>query len=196
MKIFSVLLLFASSFSLLSQEIDPLLYEKSWLEKETRIFNGYLITKEFGQLPHMPKAYNVLPITAVSYKNYEQLKEDLIKEFSEKELEKQLYNLEKEAIGGEIQVYISRYEESEANFRWFFVVLRGEDDKGKLWEHEIGYQAPQNPFERGWWNYTTVKVPVELNPPFFIYLNDKHSKYLSDFKFRVDSLTPDNSSPK
>lgn len=190
MKLFSVTLLFAFSVSLLSQEIDPLLYEKSWLEKETRVFNGYPITKEFGQLPHMPKAYNVLPITAVSYKNYNQLTEGLIKEFSEKqdsekELEKQLHDLEKKAIGGEIQIYISRYEEEDANFKWFFVILRGEDNKGKLWEHEIGYQAPQNPYERGWWNYTAVKVPVEIKPPFFIYLNDKHSKYLSDFMFKV-----------
>lgn len=195
MKIFFVLLFSTFYFSLFSQEINPLLYEKTWIEKETRVFNGYPVTKEFGQLPNIPRAYNVIPITAVSYKSYDQLKEDLIREYSEKqnsesELEIKLHDLEKKAIGGEIQIYISRYEENEANFRWFFIVLRGEDDKGKLYEHEIGYQAPQNPFERGWWNYTTVKVPVELNPPFFIYLNDKQSKYLSDFKFKVGS--PEN----
>jgi hypothetical protein len=190
MKIRFVLLFSAFSLALLSQEIDSSLYEKTWMDKETRIYNGFPVTKIFGQLPHMPRAYNILPITAVSYQSYEQLKDKIEKEaveahFSEEEITSNLNDLEKKAKGGEIQIYISRYEEDEANFKWFFVILRGKDDKGKLWEHEIGYQAPQNPYERGWWNYTTVKVPVELNPPFYIYLNDKHSKYLSDFKFEV-----------
>lgn len=160
------------------------------MDKETRIYNAFPVTKIFGQLPQMPRAYNVMPITAVSYKSFAQLKDDLHEKdlenpVAESTMEKQLAELDKKAIGGEIQIYISRYEEEDANFKWFFIVLRAEDDKGKLWEHEIGYQAPQNPYERGWWNFTTVKVPVEVSPPFFIYLNDKHSKYLSDFKFEI-----------
>ena len=183
------------SSSLLSQEIDSSLYEKTWIDKETRVYNGYPVTKIFEQLPNMPGAYNAMPITAVSYKSYNQLVEELEMEASEQELsktdlDKKLKDLDKKAIGGEIQIYISRYEEEDANYKWFFVVLRGKDNEGKLWEHEIGYQAPQNPYERGWWNYTTVKIPVEIATPFFIYLNDKHSKYLSDFMFKVGS--PEN----
>jgi len=160
------------------------------MDRETRVYNGFPVTKIFGQLPHMPRAYNVMPITAVSYKSYGQLKNELEVDFlhqqlSETDYQKKQTTLEKEAMGGEIQIYLSRYEEEDANFRWFFVILRGEGDKGKLWEHEIGYQAPQNPYGRGWWNYTTVKIPVKITTPFFVYLNDKHSKYLSDFKFEV-----------
>jgi len=190
MKKLFLVLFYLFSISLLSQEIDSSMYLKTWMEKETRIYNGYPVTKIFGQLPHMPRAYNVLPVTAVSYKSYSQLKDELEKDFSEQqftetEQSSMLEDLHKKAIGGEIQIYLSRYEEDAANFKWFFIILRGEDDKGKIWEHEIGYQAPQNPYGRGWWNYTTVKIPVKITPPFFVYLNDKHSKYLSDFKFEV-----------
>jgi hypothetical protein len=174
-----------------------MLYEKTWLDKETRIFNDHSITKEFGQMPHSPSAYNVMPITSVSYRSHQQLKEDILSEgkkqnLTELELNERLSALDKNAKGGEIQIYISRYEEEQANFKWYFVVIRGEDDKDKLWEHEIGYQAPQNPYERGWWNYTTVKIPGEIKTPFYIYFNDKHSKFLSDFKFKVDASVSQN----
>ena len=187
-------LLLALVFNLQAQEIDPQLYQKTWIEKESRLFNGYSITKEFGHNPHWPSAYNVLPITAISYKSMEVLKKELKEKageekWPEKELTDALRDLEFSSRGGEMQIYISRYDENEANFRWFFVILRGQEDKGKLWEHEIGYQAPEVPYERGWWNYITVPIPIELELPFFIYFNDKHSKYLSDFKFRVENAS-------
>lgn len=174
-----------------AQDIDPQLYGKTWLDNETRLFNGYAVTKMFGYYPNRPSVYNVYPITAVSYKDLESLKEELDKKaqaenWSESELTEARRDLEFAARGGEIQVYISRYDEENANFRWFFIVLRGADDKGKLWEEEIGYQAPEVPYERGWWNYTTIQVPMDIELPFYIYLNDKHSEVLSDFKFRVE----------
>jgi len=174
-----------------AQDINPELYQKTWLDNETRYFNGYAVTKIFGQMPHAPSAYNFLPITSVAYKGLKELKEDLKtkaveRDWSKAELNAQLLNLEQNAQGGMIEIYISRYEENKANFRWFFVIIRGEDDKGKLWEEEIGYQAPEVPYERGYWNYTTMQIPIELKPPFYIYLNDKQSKYLSDFKFLIE----------
>lgn len=196
MKFLITFLFTCFSVSFYAQEIDSLLYTKTWLDKETRVFNNYQITKEFGQLPRMPSAYNFMPITAVSYKDFHQLKTDLLEKVDVDQLSDSLRNskihkLEKNAGGGEIQIYVSRYSEEEANFKWFFVILRSEEDKNKLWEYELDYQAPQNPYERGWWNYITVNIPVELSTPFYIYLNDKHSKYLSDFKFRVDYVNED-----
>jgi len=186
----SLVLLFLTSF-LISQDIDPRMYNKTWQDKETRYFNGYAITRIFGHVMHAPAAYNFLPITAITYKDLTQLKANLTKEaeennWSDEERDQKFMELEKEAKGGELEIYISRYDENRANFRWFFVIIRGPDDKGKLWEHYLDYQAPEVPYERGWWNYTTVKIPIDLKPPFYVYLNDKLSQYLSDFKFLVE----------
>ncbi len=186
---------------LLGQEIDSVLYQKTWLDQETRIINGYAVTKDFGNLTRNPAAYNFLPITSVSYKDHDQLLKELRemaqdKNWSEKELQEKTLALLDGAPGGQLQIYISRYNENEANFRWFFVIIRGEDDKGKLWEKEIGYQAPRNPYERGWWNYTTLNIPFELEAPFYVYLNQKNSKYLSDFRFHIEKIDETEESQK
>ena len=188
-----VFFFFITAFST-AQEINPVLYEKTWLNNETRYINGFAITKVFGQMPHAPSAYNFLPVTSVSFKDLTQLKDELTKtaeteKWSNKNRDRQLMQLEQNARGGEIEIYITRYDEEYANFKWFFVILRGMDDKRKLWEKELGYQAPEMPYEKGWWNYKKVQIPVELKPPFYIYLNDKSSRYLSDFKFRVESAS-------
>lgn len=193
MKLISFLFLVIIPVLIFGQEINPDLYQKTWLDNETRHFNGYAVTKIFGQMPHAPSAYNFMPITSVAYKSLKELKEDLKiqadkNEWSKAELETKLLNLEQNAQGGLIEIYISRYDENKANFRWFFVIIRGEDDKGKLWEEEIGYQAPEVPYERGYWNYTTMQIPIELKPPFYIYLNDKQSPWLSDFKFLIENM--------
>lgn len=195
MKSLTTLFLFLSILSLSAQDINPQLYQKTWLDNEVRYFNGYAITKIFGQMPHAPAAYQFMPITAIAYRGFIGLKDSLLAEaqlnnWKDEELNRKLEELEKNAQGGELEIYISRYDEEQANFRWFFVILRGMDDKGKLWEKELGYQAPQRPYERGWWNYTTLQIPIDVKPPFYVYFNDKSSKYLSDFKFKVEQAPP------
>jgi hypothetical protein len=189
--LFPTLLLLFYAAIITAQEIDHQLYQKTWLDNQVREYNGYLITKVFGHNPHWPSAYNVLPITAISYKSLEDKKVEIRKQaeeedWPENELNEALRDEEFSARGGELQIYISRYSEENANFRWFFVIIRGAEDKGKLWEHEIGYQAPEVPYERGWWNYKELKIPVEVELPFYVYFNDKQSRYLSDFKFKVE----------
>lgn len=185
-------------FGITAQEINHQLYQKTWLDNESRTFYGYSIMKVFGHNPHWPSAYNVMPITAISYKNLNQLKTELKEQAIEEdwpddELSDALRDLEFSSRGGELQIYISRYQELDANFRWFFVVIRGKEDKGKLWEYELGYQAAEVPYERGWWNYITVSIPVETELPFYVYLNDKQSNFLSDFKFKIEKITEINS---
>lgn len=182
---------------LIGQEIDSVLFRKTWLDQETRVINGYSVTKDFGQINRNPAAYNFFPITAVSYKDFNQLKEQLESvaaenNWSTEKLRQEIITLQDTAPGGELQIYISRYDENQANFRWYFVILRGRDDKGKLWEKEIGYQSPENPYERGWWNYTTLNIPIKLETPFYVYLNHKNSNFLSDFRFHIDK--PDGKS--
>lgn len=176
-----------------SQNIDPQLYRKVWLDNETRVFVGYEITKIFGQLPNNPSTYNFAPITAVSYTSLDSLEANFrtmakVEQWEEEKLQSNLSNLKSISLGGQLQIYLTRYYEERANFRWFFVVIRGEEDKDKIWEFDLQYQAPQNPVNNGWWNYTTIEIPVELPDKFYIYLNDRKSKYLSDFKFRVEKI--------
>ncbi len=178
---------------MVAQEMDYQLYSRVWLDNETRVINGYEITKIFGQLPNNPSSYNYSPITAVAYQSLDSL-EASFREVASSEnwepdvLETNVENLRNISLGGQLQIYLTRYDEDRANFRWYFVVLRGADDKGKLWEFDLPYQAPQNPINNGWWNYGTIEVPVSLPDSFFIYLNDKKSGYLSDFKFRVEKI--------
>ena len=189
LTIFSVLVILFS----FAQDINPVLYQKTWLDKETRYIYNYAVTKEFGQMPHAPSAYNSLPITSIAYKGLNELKEGLKEEarkqdWSNAELNSSILELEQTAQGGILEIYISRYQEQKANFRWFFVIIRDKNDKEKLLEKELEYQAPEVPFERGYWNYKTMKIPIELETPFYIYLNDKESPWLSDFKFLVEDM--------
>lgn len=186
--------LFATSLLAQEQDINPKLYEKTWQDNETRYFNGFAVTKIFGHVFHAPAAYNFLPITAVAYKDLNQLKAELTKtaeenNWSDQQRDEEFKNLEKTAKGGELEIYLARGDEDRANFKWFFVIIRGGDDKGKLWEKDLSYQAPEVPYDRGWWNYTTVKIPIELTPPFYVYFNDKQSQYLSDFKFLIETAS-------
>ena len=176
---------------LISQEINPQLYSKTWLDNETRLIDGYNIQKIFGELPNNPSTYNYSPITAVAYKNLDSIKNDFkkvaeVEKWESKILEENLSKLDSSSPGGQIQVYLTRYNEERANFQWFFIVIRGVDDKGKLWEYNFPYKFPKNPTNNGWWNYTTVEVPIELPDSFYIYLNDRKSEFLSDFKFFIE----------
>ena len=188
--VFSLLLMAAA---ITAQEINPLLYEATWMENESRDFNGYRITKIFGELPDNASTYNYSPLTAIGYKPLTML-EDNFKEvaeaahWTEEQLTENLNNLKAKDAGGQLQIYLTRYTEDRANFQWFFIVIRGEKDKGKLWEYDIPYQAPQVPVQLGWWNYTTVDIPIELPDKFYVYLNDKKSQFLSDFKFLVEKI--------
>jgi len=181
------------SAGLFAQDINPQLEFKTWQDNETRNINGYAVTRIFGHVVHAPAAYNFIPLTAVGYKDLNQLKAELTKKAGENHWndtlrEQKMLALEKKAKGGELEIYISRFDEDYANFRWYFVIIRGADDKGKLWEKDLGYQAPEIPYERGWWNYTTIQIPVALKTPFYVYLNNKNTRYLCDFKFRIEKV--------
>ncbi len=179
------------SVFLAAQQINPQLYSADWLDNETREIYGYDITKIFGQLPNNAATYNYTPITAVAYKNHDSIIANFEKvaksqDWTEEMLEQNISNIDTLARGGQIQIYLTRYTEERANFRWFFIIIRDIDDKTKLWEFDLPYQAPQNPVNNGWWNYITVEIPVDIPDKFFIYFNDKKSGYLSDFKFYVE----------
>jgi len=149
-------------------QIDNQLTEKPWLDHSVHEINGYKITKIFGERYAHQRHSNLGSITSIAYLDKDQLGKDSII-----------------AGGGAIQLFITRATESRANFKWFFVVIRGEDDNEKIMEIDLEYQASQLPEANGWWNFTTVLLPKAIETPFYVYINDRQSQHLSDFKFLI-----------
>ena len=153
-------------------EINEQLTERPWLDHSEHDIYGYRITKVFGERPAHDRHSNLGSITTLAYLDAELLKE----------------KYGKESPGGAIELYLTRSTESRANLKWYFVVVRGEDDKEKLMEIELDYQSSQLPGANGWWNFTLVLLPDAVDFPFFVYVNDKQSRHLSDFKFKVQNI--------
>jgi hypothetical protein len=173
------------------QDINPKLYKSQWLDNETQSMYGYDITKIFGQHPDNMATYNFSPITSVAYKSLDTIIsnfEDISKvaKWSEETLKTNIQDAKDQAKGGEIMMYITRYKEENANTKYYLIVIRDINDKTKLWEYTLPYKAPQNPVNNGWWNYIEVAVPVELPDNFYIYIDDKLTQNLDDFKFMVN----------
>ena len=167
-------------------KIESELTERPWLDHSVHELNGYKITKIFGERDARQRHSNMGSITTISYLDSKQLMEQLdsldITPAKKEQLEKEYAN----ARGGAIRLFITRITQSRANFRWFFIVIRGEDDEEKIMEIDLKYQPSQLPDANGWWNYETILLPEPLELPFYVYVNDRQSQYLSDFKFMVN----------
>ncbi len=172
--------------------INPSMTEKPWLDKETRIINDHAITMIFGERPTNYRHMNLGPITAISYQSPGQIADSIKnvagkENWSDKDLQEKLDYYTSDAPGGIVNVFISRGDEDRANFRWFFLIIRNKVDK-KMTEIYLDYQAPQLPEGNGWWNYTSVLIDKPVEMPFYVYLNDKQSNHLSDFKFEIQPV--------
>jgi hypothetical protein len=151
-------------------EIEPQLTDRPWLDKTAHVIYGHKIIKVFGERPSPQRHSNLGSITTVAYLDAEQT----------------LEKYGQETAGGALEVFLSRATQSRANFKWFFVVIRGEDDNKKIMEIDLDYQESQLPYANGWWNYTIVYLPEMVEYPFYVYINDRQSQHLSDFKFKVE----------
>ena len=167
-------------------KINDKLTERPWLDQHAYELYGYTITQVFGERRAIQSHSNLGSITSMAYLDQQQLLAgidtmDISKE-KKVELTERYMN---EAAGGVVQLFITRLTESRANFKWFFIVVRGEDDKEKIMEIDLDYHASQLPDANGWWNYTNILLPKEVEFPFYVYVNDRQSQYLSDYKFKV-----------
>ncbi|HSG67197.1 MAG TPA: hypothetical protein VK994_00725 [Bacteroidales bacterium] len=161
------------------------LTEELWIDHSIHEMNGYTIKMVFGESRTKYRHTNLGDVTAIEYLDQDQLLDQLKgSDFDSSQVEILRPKYE-EARGGAINLYITRGSQSDANFKWFFIVIRGEDDWKKIMEIDLEYQPSQLPEGKGWWNYTTVFLPEPLATPFYVYVNDRHSGALSDFKFLV-----------
>jgi hypothetical protein len=169
-------------------KIESELTERPWLDHSVHELYGYKITKVFGERDAHQRHSNMGSMTTIGYLKQEQLIEHLdTLEINPSEKD-QLMEDALKAKGGAIQLFIARATQSRANFKWFFIVVRGADDKDKIMEINLEYQASQLPEANGWWNYTIIPLPEPLEFPFYIYVNDKQSQHLSDFKFMLSII--------
>ena len=166
--------------------INEQLTDGPWLDNSTHELYSWKITQVFGERPAIQRHSNLGSITNIAYMSMDQMITAVDSmDISDEEKEKLKEKYENEAKGGCIQLFITRTTESRANFKWFFVVIRGEDDSKKIMEIDLSYQASRLPDANGWWNYTRVFLPKTVDTPFYVYINDRQSQYLSDFKFMI-----------
>ncbi|MCK5774962.1 MAG: hypothetical protein KAH25_02240 [Bacteroidales bacterium] len=156
--IVSVVLITVLGFSQNIEDINPLLTNKTWVDSETRTINGYQVTRIDGTDYGNSRNASSGMITSVAYKK----------------------------DGGELEFYITRYEQSLANLKWFMIIIRGEDDKDKIFEQKLDYQAPEMPDGNYFWNYTSIKLPNNIHPPFYVYIRDRNIELLYSTKFLIE----------
>jgi dTDP-4-amino-4,6-dideoxygalactose transaminase len=169
-------------------DINPELTERPWLDHSVHLIHGFEIRQVFGERVTEERHSNLGPITTLAYLSPQQLLEglDTLETIPERKEDLQTKYAD-EAAGGALQIFISRPTESMANFKWYFVVIRDQNDREKIMEIDLGYQVAQLPYANGWWNFTTVLLPETITLPFYVYLNNRQSQYLSDHKFMVSN---------
>lgn len=184
----AITLLFCTIY--LNGQINEQLTTKPWLDKEKRIIFGHAITQIFGESPGRAETYNFSPITSIAYQDLNQILNEIKttakkENWSEEKLNKEIEKNKQTAQGGRILLYLTRYSEDRANTKWFFIIIRDKIDK-EIWRVDLPYQAPELPDGRGWWNFIIVNIDKKIEEPFYVYIDDKQSNQLSDFKFLVD----------
>ena len=144
-------------------EINKDLTFKTWVDGETRVINGYDVERINGADYGGSRNSMTGMITSVAY-----------------------HDAVAAGEAGYLEFYITRYEQSLANMKWFMFIIRGEDDNGKLWEHKLEAKTSELPEGNFYWNYTTVELPGDIEPPFYVYIRDRNIPDLTSFKFKIE----------
>jgi len=140
-----------------STQLDPNLTQKTWTSGETRIINGFHVSCIENTDYGNSRNAALGMITSVAYKEPH-----------------------------ELEFYITRYEQSLANLKWYMIIIRDRDDKEKIFEKKLEYQAPELPNGNFYWNYTNIKLPENIQPPFYVYIRDRNIQMLYSTKFLVE----------
>lgn len=152
-----LLLLTATAYSQNLSDINPKLTSKTWVDGETRLINSYHVNCIENTDYGSSRNASTGMITSVAYKEPHSL-----------------------------EFYITRYEQSQANLKWFMIIIRNKDDKEKIFEKKLTYQTPELPEGNYYWNYTEVKLPENIQPPFYVYIRDRNIQMLYSAKFLIE----------
>jgi len=195
----TTLFLFAAYFMSAQEEIVPgdLLIDHRWQDGEMRTIFNHPTTQLFGQREDSKLYQNVGEVTNVGYYSVNQVLEKIGSKWKQRKVNSETAqntadSLKKVVPGGYVYLYIERFLENRANLQYFFIIIRDKNDK-TLFTKNFEYQAPSVTATRNtWWNYIVTEIPIELEYPFYVYVNDKQSQSLSDFKFRIDDIEMKN----
>ena len=172
---------------------EDLLIDHRWRDGETRLIFDHPTTQLFGQRETTELYQNVGEVTNIGYYSLNQVLGNIGSKWKRQRadsenVQKTVDSLKKVAAGGYIYLYIERFLENRANLQYFFIIIRDKDDQ-TIYTKNFTYQAPSITATRStWWNYIVTEIPIELEYPFYIYVNDKQSQFLSDFKFRIEDV--------
>jgi len=175
-------------------EVPEIMRNKLWIDNDEKIIWDHSITMLSGQKPTRYRHSNVGEFTTLGYQSPEQIGQFLkdkasTEGWSDEMLTKEIIRYQELAPGGRLMIFISRYNQTKANTRWYFVILRDANDE-KFIEQDLQYQAPETPEGLGWWNYYEFLIEQPVEMPFYVYLNYKKSEHLTDFRFIIKS--PEN----
>lgn len=163
---------------------------KEWIDGQTITVFEHQITRVFGETYDKNSIRNYhIPITNIGYKDLGQLMDETrqtakSQEWPAEKLDEALQNLETNAKGGRLFVYIERRENDRTKGSSFFVILRDSADE-EFFRSNVDNSVPEFGDFGFWSNYFEVDIPNEIKYPFFVYVNDRKSGNLSDFKFEV-----------
>ena len=191
----TTLILLAASFLPAQEGTVPadLLIDIRWQDGDTRTIFSHPVTQVYGQREDSKLYQNVGEVTNVGYYSLNQVLENIGSSWKRQKIDNETVqttvdSLRKVAAGGYVYLYIERFLENRANLQYFFIIIRDKNDK-TLYSKYFQYQAPNVTATRStWWNYIVTEIPIELEYPFYVYVNDKQSQHLSDFKFRIDAV--------
>jgi len=182
---------FFNAFQLKAQEtVNEELLVKEWIDGQVLTIFDHQIMRVFGETYDKNTIRNYhIPVTNVGYKDLAQLKDETNQlatneDWPGEKLDDALLALEDDARGGRIYVYIERKENDRARSNYFFVVLRDKNEE-EVYKSNVEGNEPQFGDFGFWSNYFVLDVPIELAYPFYIYVDDRKSRNLSDFKFEV-----------
>ncbi len=185
-----MLMIAAVSATHAQQQVDEQLRVKQWTDTETLEIFGHPITRVFGETYKRSEPRNLhIPITNVGYKTLDQLISDLKQKAEKKgwdqaKLDSSIESLKQDAPGGRIYVYIERRENDRANGKYFFIVLRDEEEE-EFFRKSFSNDPPEFGDFGFWGNLFTADLPQNPPLPFYVYVHDRKSEHLADFKFKV-----------
>jgi hypothetical protein len=88
--------------------------------------------------------------------------------------------------GGRIIIYVERFDYYFTNMKFFLITLRDSTDKNKIYEYEFPYRAADFVTTERYSNYGFVNLSMNPGNTFYVYINQKESAHLSDYKFLIE----------
>jgi hypothetical protein len=195
-RFFTTTLILLAAFTLSAQEgIVPadLLIDHRWYDGEIRTIFDHPTTQVFGQQSDSKLYQNVGEVTNIGYYSMNQILETIGSKWKRQRVDSETVkatvdSLKQVAAGGYVYLYLERFKENRANLQYYSVIIRDKDDN-TVYSKYFKYKAASITATRStWWNYIVTEIPVELEFPFYVYVNDKQSQHLSSFKFRIDDV--------